>query len=77
MSLFKDFKLLYPTEGNEVFLKVENKVYDQILKLNIVPNLWSKIDDDELIVRFVTSFETEQREINELLKRLSNHFLKN
>jgi threonine aldolase len=77
LSLFKDFKLLYPTEGNEVFLKVENKVYDQILKLNIVPNLWSKIDDDELIVRFVTSFETEQREINELLERLSNQFLKN
>ena len=76
LSLFRDFKLLYPTEGNEVFLKIENKTYDQILKLKIIPNLWSKVNDDELIIRFVTSFETQKSQIDELIKRLSNQFIK-
>ena len=76
LSLFRDFKLLYPTEGNEVFLKIENKTYDQILKLKIIPNLWSKVNDDELVIRFVTSFETQKSQIDELIKRLSNQFIK-
>ena len=76
LSLFRDFKLLYPTEGNEVFLKIQNKTYDQILKLKIIPNLWSKVNDDELVIRFVTSFETQKSQIDELIKRLSNQFVK-
>ncbi|MDC0457745.1 beta-eliminating lyase-related protein [Alphaproteobacteria bacterium] len=77
INLFKDFELLYPTEGNEVFFKIENKIYDQILKLNIIPNLWSKVNDDQLVIRFVTSFETQISEIRELLERLSHQFEKN
>ncbi|MDC0093199.1 beta-eliminating lyase-related protein [Alphaproteobacteria bacterium] len=77
ISLFKGFELLYPTEGNEVFLKIENKVYDKILKLDIIPNLWSKVSDNELVIRLVTSFETEINEINELLERLTSQFEKN
>ena len=77
LSLFKNFELLYPTEGNEVFLKIDNKTYDEILKLNIIPNLWSKVNDEELVIRFVTSFETETSEIFELLERLDNKFEKN
>jgi threonine aldolase len=76
IKLFKDFQLLYPTEGNEVFLKIENKIYDQILKLNIIPNLWSKVNDNELVIRFVTSFETETSDIDELLERFSSRFQK-
>ena len=76
LSLFRDFKLLYPTEGNEVFLKIKNKTYDQILKLKIIPNLWSKVNDEELVIRFVTSFETQKSQIDELIKRLSNQFIK-
>ena len=77
INLFKGFELLYPTEGNEIFFKIQNKIYDQILKLNIIPNLWSKVNDDELVIRFVTSFETQTSEINELLERLSSQFEKN
>jgi threonine aldolase len=77
LNLFKDFKLLYPTEGNEVFIKIENQIYDKILKLNIIPNLWSKVSNDELVIRFVTSFETQKSEIKELLERLSSKFVKN
>jgi threonine aldolase len=77
ISLFKDFELLYQTEGNEVFFKIENKIYDQILKLDIIPNLWSKVNDNELVIRFVTSFETEITEINELLARLTSQFVRN
>ena len=73
---FKDFDLFYPTEGNEVFFKIKNKTYEQILQLNIIPNLWSKINDNDLIIRFVTSFETETSEINEVIDRLTSQFKK-
>ncbi len=76
LSLFKNFKLLHPTEGNEVFLKITKKNYDQILNLNIIPNLWSKVNNEEVVIRFVTSFETETSEIKELIKRLSQKFTK-
>ena len=43
-----------------------------MVELNIVPNLWSIINKDELVIRFVTSFETEDKEIDELISRLKN-----
>ena len=77
INLFNGFELLYPTDGNEVFFKIENKTYDQILKLSIITNLWSKVNDNELVIRFVTSFETQTSEVNEILERLSSKFVKN
>ncbi len=71
---FKDFKILYPTQGNEIFVKMSNLSYDNILKLNIIPNLWSKIDNDYLVVRFVTSFETNISQIDEIIDRLKTYF---
>jgi len=41
-----------------------------MLDLNIISNLWSRTSDDNYIVRFVTSFETEKSEIDELLSRI-------
>ena len=58
-------------------MSIFKKTYDEILKLNIIPNLWSKVNDEELVIRFVTSFETETSEIFELLERLDNKFEKN
>ncbi len=74
LSKFQDFKLLYPTQGNEVFLRVNNKTYKKILELNIIPNLWRKINDEEIEVRFVTSFETKFSLIDEIINRFKTCF---
>ena len=74
LSKFEDFKLLYPTQGNEVFLRVNNKTYKKILELNIIPNLWRKINDEEIEVRFVTSFETKFSLIDEIINRFKTCF---
>ncbi len=74
LSEFNDFKILYPTQGNEVFVKMSNLSYNNIIKLNIIPNLWNKVDKDNLVVRFVTSFETTASQIDEIIYRLKTYF---
>ena len=74
LSQFNDFKILYPTQGNEVFVKMSKLSYDKILKLNIYPNLWCQIDKDHLVIRFVTSFETTISQIDEIIDRLKTYF---
>ncbi len=74
LSQFNDFKILFPTQGNEVFVKMSNLSYKNILKLNIIPNLWNQIDKDHLVVRFVTSFETTTNQIDEIIERLKTYF---
>ena len=72
LSKFNDFKLLYPIQGNELFYQIKKNFYQKMIELNIIPNLWSIINKDELVIRFVTSFETEKKEIDELVSRLKN-----
>ena len=74
LSQFNDFKILYPTQGNEVFVKMSNSSYENILKLNIIPNLWNQFDQDHLVVRFVTSFETTKFQIDKIIERLKTFF---
>ncbi len=74
LSQFNDFKILYPIQGNEVFVKMSNLSYENILKLNIIPNLWNQIDQNHLVVRFVTSFETTTNQVDEIIERLKNYF---
>ena len=74
LSEFNDFEIIYPTQGNEVFVKMSNLAYDNIIKLNIIPNLWNQIDKDHLVVRFVTSFETTTIQIDEIIDRMKTYF---
>ena len=74
LSEFNDFKILYPTQGNEVFVKMSKSSYDNILKLNIIPNLWNQVENSHLVVRFVTSFETTTSQIDEIIERLKTYF---
>ncbi len=71
---FEDFKLLYPTQGNEVFVRINKKTYNKIIQLNIMPNLWREISEDEIEVRFVTSFETKFSLIDEIIHRFKTCF---
>ena len=51
-----------------------NLSYENILNLNIIPNIWDQIDKDHLVVRFVTSFETTTSQIDEIVARLKTFF---
>ena len=53
---------------------MSNSSYGNIIKLNIIPNVWNKIDKDNLVVRFVTSFETNISQIDEIIDRLKTYF---
>ena len=75
LLMFNDFKLSYPTEGNEVFLIVNYKTYKKILQLNVFPNLWRIINEDEIEIRFVTSFETNFSLLDQVINRLKTSFL--
>ncbi len=74
ISKLKDFELLYPTEGNEVFFKIRKVTYETILQLNISPNLWCYLNSENIVIRFVTSFETEQEDVEEIVSRLYANF---
>ena len=74
LSEFNNFEILYPTQGNEVFVKMSKSSYYKIIELNIIPNLWNQIDKDNLVVRFVTSFETTITQIDEIIDRLKTCF---
>ena len=77
LSKFNDFKLLYPTQGNEIFIEMSNLSYQTMIKLNIIPNLWSKLNNDRVVIRFVTSFETKVNEMDEIVNRLETCFISN
>ena len=74
LTKLKQFELLYPTQGNEVFFKIKKITYEEIIKLKIIPNLWHKIDEDSVVIRFVTSFETEQSSLDQVIKRIYRKF---
>ena len=74
LSKLNEFQLLYPTQGNEVFFKIKKTTYDIIIKLNIIPNLWCEINEEMLVIRFVTSFETEQSSLDQIIVRIYNEF---
>jgi threonine aldolase len=74
LSKLNAFELIYPTQGNEVFFKIKKTTYDMIIKLEIIPNLWCKINDEMVVIRFVTSFETEQSSLDMIIARLRNEF---
>ena len=71
---FNELELLYPVQGNEIFIKMSNTSYDKMLKKNIIPNLWGKVGNEHVIIRFVTSFETTTSQINEIIRRLKTTF---
>ena len=43
----------------------------EVIILNIISNLWSRVGHNNFILRLVTSFETEKSEIDELLSRIN------
>lgn len=67
-----NFKVMYPIEGNEIFVKVKNTYYKKILEKKIFPKLWNNCDNDNVVLRFVLGFDTKKKIINEMIKRLDS-----
>ena len=70
LSLINGISILYPVEANLVFVKIPPRIINRILQKFCL----SVIDKEAGIVRFVTSFDTKEKEIS-LLKSFIEHLL--
>ena len=67
----KNFRILYPVQGNEIFVEVNYLYYKKIIKKKIFPKLWTR-DKDNVILRFVFGFDTNKTIIKEIIRRLDS-----
>lgn len=68
----KGYTMLNPTTTNQIFPVVPKQLLT-ILDQVCTYELWSWIDEDRVAVRFVTSFATDQAEVDGLLAALPEH----
>ncbi len=66
----KDLDFIYPTHGNELFVKTTKSFLQKMNEQNIFPKVWFTKNDREIILRFVTSFDTTNALIEEISQRL-------
>ena len=67
----KNFDILFPIHGNEVFVKVNKFYYDRIIDKKIFPKLWSTSKNNFVILRFVFSFDFTKKDLKNLISRLN------
>ena len=67
----KNFRILYPVHGNEIFVKVSFLYYQKIIEKKIYPKIWTKNNKD-VVLRFVFSFDTSSKTLKEMIKRLDS-----
>ena len=63
-------QLEYPTEANEIFVRLSKKMIEQ---LNTEEYMMSNEEFDGKTVRLVTSWNTKQEEVDEFLKTIFNN----
>ena len=68
----KNFEILFPIDGNEVFVKVSKLYYQKILSENIFPKLWDSNKNNSVILRFVFSFDFTKKDLKNLISRINN-----
>lgn len=64
----KGYKLAYPFESNQIFVRVDEKTYEKFSKIAQF-EIMSE-EDDEKIIRLVTSFRTEKEEVEGFLDQI-------
>ncbi len=67
----KNFEILYPTDGNEVFVRVHDLYYQKIKEKKIFPKLWSNTRQNSVILRFVFSFDFTKKDLKDLICRIN------
>jgi len=70
LKTFSDIQVIYPTEGNEVFVKFPNNV---INKLNDQGYKFSKEEFSEKSIRLVTAWNTKEEDVNHLLNIIKDN----
>ncbi len=68
----KNFEILFPIDGNEVFVKVKEQFYKKIKNKNIFPKLWSNTTNNYVILRFVFSFDFTKKDLKNLISRIND-----
>ncbi len=66
-----NFEILFPIDGNEVFVKVHELYYQKIIDQNIFPKLWSFSKNNFVILRFVFSFDFTKKDLSNLISRIN------
>ena len=67
----KNFEILFPIDGNEVFVRVHELYYQEIMNKNVFPKLWSTSKNNLVILRFVFSFDFTKKDLKNLISRIS------
>ena len=68
----KNFEILFPIDGNEVFVRVHKLYYQEIINKNVFPKLWSTSKNKLVILRFVFSFDFTKKDLNNLISRIND-----
>ena len=68
----KNFEILFPIDGNEVFVRVNELYYQKILNKNVFPKLWSSKKKSSVILRFVFSFDFTKKDLKNLISRIDD-----
>ena len=71
LAAFSDFKLVYPTQSNEVFVNLPNSI------VNHLNDEGYNVNHDELdgkAARFVAAWNTESTDIDKLLKTIAKKY---
>ena len=68
----KQTQILYPIDGNEVFVRVTELYYQKILNENIFPKLWDNNKNNSVILRFVFSFDFTKKDLKNLISRIND-----
>lgn len=64
----KGYRLAYPFESNQVFVKVSNDQYEKMAKVAYF-EIMSE-EDDEKVIRLVTTFRTSKEDVEGFLEKL-------
>ena len=68
----KNLKLIYPPHGNEIFFETSREFLKKIQSKKIFPKLWKITKGNNVWIRFVTSFDMKENDVNEIFSRINN-----
>ena len=68
----KYLKFIYPTHGNEIFVETSKDFLNKIQSKKIFPKIWKTTKGNKICLRFVTSFDMEENDIQEISSRIKN-----
>ena len=63
---------MFPIDGNEVFVRVHELYYQEIMNKNVFPKLWNTSKNKLVILRFVFSFDFTKKDLNHLISRIND-----